>query len=307
MSDFTSGFWPAYIAIISVVSILACAVILKSQTKRRVKGAQVDTTGHIWDEDLREWNNPLPRWWMWLFYITIVFALVYLLFYPGLAAYGGRLAWTAVGQYDAERAKAEATYGPIFAKYQSMPIPEIAADPDAMAIAQNLFLQTCAQCHASDARGSKGFPNLTDGDWLWGGDPKQIEETILNGRTGVMPPLGQALGPDGTKDVAHYVMSLSGLPNDSIRTARGQEKFQQTCVACHGPDGKGNPALGAPNLTDRIWLYGGAEPDIIATITSGRSGQMPAHKDFLGEAKAHLLAAYVWSLSHPEAAKRAAK
>jgi cytochrome c oxidase cbb3-type subunit III len=307
MSDFTSAFWPAYIAIISVVSILACAVVLRSQTKRRVKGAQVDTTGHVWDEDLQEWNNPLPRWWMWLFYITIVFALVYLLFYPGLAAYGGRLGWTSAGQYDAERTKADATYSPIFAKYQGMPIPEIAADPDAMAIAQNLFLQTCAQCHASDARGSKGFPNLADGDWLWGGDPKQIEETILNGRTGVMPALGQALGPDGTKDVAHYVMSLSGLPNDSIRTARGQEKFQQTCVACHGADGKGNPALGAPDLTDRTWLYGGAEPDIIATITNGRSGQMPAHKDFLGEAKAHLLAAYVWSLSHPEVAKRASK
>jgi cytochrome c oxidase cbb3-type subunit 3 len=307
MSDFTSGFWQIYIAAISVVSILACAVFLKSQTTRRVKGARVDTTGHVWDEDLAEWNNPLPRWWMWLFYITIVFALVYLVLYPGLALYGGRLGWTSGGQYQAEQAKAEATYGPIYAKYQAMSIPDIAADPGAMAIAQNLFLQTCAQCHASDARGSKGFPNLTDGDWLWGGDPKQIEESILNGRTGIMPPQAQALGPDGVKDVAHYVMSLSGLPNDSIRTARGREKFQQACAACHGADGKGNPALGAPNLTDRIWLYGGSEPDIIATITNGRSGQMPAHKDFLGAAKAHLLAAYVWGLSHPEAARGPAK
>jgi cytochrome c oxidase cbb3-type subunit 3 len=307
MSDFTSGFWQVYIAVISVVSIVACAVFLKSQTKKRIKGAQLDTTGHVWDEDLREWNNPLPRWWMWLFYITIVFALVYLVLYPGLVAYAGRLGWTSAGQYEAEQARAEATYGPIYAKYQGMSIPEIAADPDAMAIAQNLFLQTCAQCHASDARGSKGFPNLSDGDWLWGGDPKQIEESILNGRTGVMPPQAQALGPDGAKDVAHYVMSLSGLPNDSIRTARGKEKFQQACVACHGPDGKGNQALGAPNLTDRTWLYGGSEPDIIATITNGRNGQMPAHKDFLGAAKVHLLAAYVWGLSHPEATKRAAK
>jgi cytochrome c oxidase cbb3-type subunit III len=307
MSDFTSGFWQIYIAVISVASILACAVFLKSQTKQRVKGAQIDTTGHVWDEDLREWNNPLPRWWMWLFYITIVFALVYLVLYPGLVVYGGRLNWTSTNQYEAEKAKAESTYGPIYAKFQGMAIPEIAADPNAMAIAQNLFLQTCAQCHASDARGSKGFPNLADGDWLWGGDPKQIEESILNGRMGVMPPQGQALGPDGAKDVAHYVMSLSGLPNDSIRTARGKEKFQQTCVACHGADGKGNPALGAPNLTDRIWLHGSSEADIIATITNGRTGQMPAHKDFLGAAKAHLLAAYVWSLSRPAATKAPAK
>lgn len=307
MSDFESAFWPYYIAIISVVSIVACAVFLKSQSIRRVEGGGLETTGHVWDEDLKEWNNPLPRWWSWLFYITIVFGLVYLVLYPGLVAYAGRLGWTSSGQYAAERARFDAAYGPIYAKYQGMDAPQVAADPDAMVIGQNLFLQVCAQCHASDARGSRGFPNLADGDWLWGGDPKQIEETILNGRTGIMPPFGAALGPDGTKDVAHYVMSLSGLPNDSIRTARGKEKFQQTCVACHGADGKGNQALGAPNLTDKTWLYGGSEPDIIATITNGRNGQMPAHQDFLGAAKVHLLAAYVWSLSHPEATKRSAK
>jgi len=307
MSDFTSAFWPYYIAVMSLVSVVACAVFLKSQSIRRVKGAQQETTGHVWDGDLAEWNNPLPRWWSWLFYITVVFGLVYLVLYPGLVVYGGRLGWTQGGQYDAERAKFEAAYGPIYAKYEAMSFPEIAADPDAMAIGQNLFLQICAQCHASDARGSRGFPNLVDGDWLWGGSPERIEETILNGRTGVMPPLGAVLGPEGTKDVAHYVMSLSGLPNDSIRTARGKEKFGETCAACHGADGKGNQQLGAPNLTDRTWLYGSAEPDIIATITSGRTGQMPAHKDFLGPAKVHLLAAYVWSLSHPDATRRTAK
>jgi cytochrome c oxidase cbb3-type subunit 3 len=304
MSDFASGFWPAYIAIISVVSIVACAVFLRSQTVRRVKGARLDTTGHIWDEDLQEWNNPLPRWWMWLFYITIVFALVYVVFYPGLAAYGGRLGWTSAGQYDTEKTKFDATYGPIYAKYAGMPIEQLAADPAAMTIGQNLFLQSCAQCHASDARGSKGFPNLTDSDWLWGGQPAQIEETILNGRTGVMPPLGPALGAEGTKDVAHYVMSLSKLPSDSIRAARGKERFQQTCAACHGADGKGNQQLGAPNLTDDVWLYGRSEGDIIATITHGRSGHMPAHKELLGEARAHMLAAYVWGLSHPGATKK---
>jgi cytochrome c oxidase cbb3-type subunit 3 len=304
MSEFTSGFWQWYIAIIAVVSILACAAFLMAQTARRVKGEKVDTTGHVWDEDLREWNNPLPRWWMWLFYITIAFSLGYLVFYPGLVAYGGRLGWSSAGQYEAEKARFEAAYGPIYAKYQGMDIPQVAADPGAMAIGQNLFLQNCAQCHASDARGSRGFPNLADGDWLWGGEPNQIRESILNGRTGVMPPQGQALGAEGVKDVAHYVMSLSGLPNDSIRTARGKEKFQQVCAVCHGADGKGNQQLGAPNLADKIWLHGGGEPDIIATITNGRTGQMPAHKDLLGEAKAHLLAAYVWGLSQPEATRK---
>jgi len=307
MSDFTSAFWPYYIAVASVVSVVACAVFLKAQSVRRVRGAAPETTGHVWDEDLQEWNNPLPRWWSWLFYITIAFGLAYLLFYPGLVFYGGRLGWTSAGQYDAERTRFETTYGPIYAKYEGMAIPEIAADPNAMAIAQNLFLQTCAQCHAADARGSKGFPNLADGDWLWGGDPGRIEESILNGRIGVMPPQGAALGPDGAKDVAHYVMSLSGLPHDSIRTARGKEKFQQICAACHGADGKGNQALGAPNLTDKIWLYGGTEPEIIATIMNGRSGQMPAHREFLGAAKAHLLAAYVWSFSRPATTKPPAK
>ena len=285
MSDFTSGIWPAYIAIVTVASIVACAVLLKAQTNRRAKGAQVDTTGHVWDEDLTEWNHPLPRWWMWLFYITIVFALVYLVLYPGLVAYAGLLGWTSVKQYDAEEAKAEAAYGPIFAKYQTMDIPQIAADPEAMMIGQSLFLQTCAQCHASDARGSKGFPNLTDGDWLYGGDPKAIEETILNGRNGVMPPFGQALGAEGARNVAHYVRSLAGMTNDSIRAARGKEQYQQTCVACHGADAKGNPALGAPNLTDKIWLYGGTEADIVASIMNGRTGHMPAHKDILGPTK----------------------
>jgi cytochrome c oxidase cbb3-type subunit 3 len=167
-----------------------------------------------------------------------------------------------------------------------------------MAIGQNLYLNYCAQCHASDARGAKGFPNLADSDWQWGGDPKLIKETILNGRTAVMPPQGAALGGDGVKDVAHYVMSLSGMASDSIRVARGKEKFAQVCAACHGADGKGNPALGAPNLTDKVWLYGGSEADITATIQNGRSGQMPAWKDFLGEAKAHVLAAYVWGLGN---------
>ncbi len=307
MSDFTSGFWGVYIAIATLASIAACAVLLTVQSTGRVKDVRADTTGHVWDEDLKEWNNPLPRWWMWLFYITIVFALAYLVFYPGLVAYGGRLGWTQVNQYAQEQTKAEATYGPIYAKYEALDIPQVAADRDAMAIGQNLFLQTCAPCHAADARGGKGFPNLTDKDWLYGGEPQTIEETILNGRNGIMPPFGQVLGSEDVRDVAHYVRSLSGMTNDSIRTARGKDRYAQICVACHGADGKGTPALGAPNLTDKVWLYGGSEADVVASITNGRNGQMPAHKDLLGPAKVHLLAAYVWSLSHPEATKPAAK
>jgi len=302
MNDFTSGFWEIYIAVLTIVSILACAVFLKTQSSRKVPG-KVTTTGHVWDEDLAEWNNPLPNWWRWLFYITIVFAFVYVALYPGLGIFRGGLGWTQVGQYEQEQKRAEATYGPIFAKYAAMDIQQVAADPAAMAIGQNLYLNYCAQCHASDARGSKGFPSLADGDWLYGGDPKAIQQTILNGRNGVMPPLGAALGPEGTKDVAHYVLSLSGSPADSIRIARGKEKFEQVCAACHGADGKGNQALGAPNLTDKIWLYGPGEASIIETVANGRNNKMPAWKEFLGEQKVHVLAAYIWGLSNKSGGK----
>ncbi|MCU0509816.1 MAG: cytochrome-c oxidase, cbb3-type subunit III [Anaerolineae bacterium] len=302
MGDFTSGFWEIYISVLTIVSILACAVFLKSQTRAPVPG-KVGTTGHVWDEDLAEWNNPLPNWWRWLFYITIVFSLVYVVLYPGLGIFRGVLGWTQVGQYEQEQKRAEAAYGPIYAKYAGMEIEQVAADPAAMAIGQNLYLNYCAQCHASDARGSKGFPNLADGDWLWGGDPKQIKETILAGRNGVMPPFGAALGAEGTKDVAHFVLSLSGAPSDSIRVARGKDKFMQTCAACHGPEGKGNQALGAPNLTDKVWLHGTGEGAIIETINQGRNNVMPAWKEFLGEQKIHVLTAYIWGLSNKSGAK----
>jgi cytochrome c oxidase cbb3-type subunit 3 len=301
VSDFTSGFWEIFIGATSLVSIIACGVFLKSQSIRRVAGAKVDTTGHVWDEDLREWNNPLPRWWMWLFYLTILFALVYLAFYPGLAFYKGSLNWSSTGQYTEEVKRVDAAVAPLYAKFQGMDFAQLASNKEAMAIGQNLYLNYCSQCHAADARGARGFPNLTDGDWLYGGDPKVITESILNGRNGIMPPLGAALGGEGTKDVANYVMSLSGLPNDSIRTARGKEKYEQVCAACHGADGKGNAQLGAPNLTDKVWLYGSSEAEIINGITNGRNNVMPSWKGFLGEQKAHVLAAYIWSLSNKPA------
>jgi cytochrome c oxidase cbb3-type subunit 3 len=306
MAEFTSSFWGVYIAVITVVSIIACAVFLKVQTTARVAG-KIETTGHTWDEDLAEWNNPLPNWWRWLFYITIVFSLVYLALYPGLAVWGGALNWTSSGQYAQERARAEAAVQPLYDRFGKEPLVQLAGNAEARAIGQNLFLTYCAQCHSSDARGGVGFPNLTDPDWLYGGDPEMIEQTILNGRAGVMPPFGPALGGEGAKDVANYVLSLSGLASDSIRAQKGKELFAANCVACHGPDGKGNPAIGAPNLTDKTWLYSSSEATIIETVTKGRNNQMPAFKERLGAERVHILAAYIWGLSHPEATKAAAK
>jgi cytochrome c oxidase cbb3-type subunit III len=301
MSQFSSSFWDFYIAGITIVSIVACAVFLKAQSIKRVPaehaGGKTETTGHVWDEDLGEYNNPLPRWWAILFYLTIAFGLGYLALYPGLGSYKGLLGWTEVRQLEEENAKAQALYGPIYDKFAVLPIPELAKNPDALAIGQKLFLNNCAQCHASDGGGSRDFPNLTDNDWLWGGAPEAIEATITNGRIGNMPPLGATLGEQKVKDVAHYVMSLSGRAHDSIRAARGEATFKTICIACHGPEGKGNQALGAPNLTDGIWLHGSSEDAIIAQITHGRVSQMPAHKDILSPAKIHLLAAYVYSLS----------
>ena len=310
MSDFTSDFWAWYVGAITVISVLACAVLLyASTTAQVVKDGQPDTTGHTWDEDLSEWNNPLPRWWMWMFYITIVFGLAYVVLYPGLGNYAGVLGWTSTGQFDDEQKQATVQYGPMFDKYLQQDIVKVAADPEARAIGQRLFLNNCAQCHGSDAGGGKGFPNLRDNDWLYGGDPETIKASITNGRNGVMPPLGGAMGgDDGVKDVANYVLSLSGRRHDELRAARGKSKFSTICAACHGPDGKGNKALGSPNLTDDIWLYGGSESTIMETINKGRGANMvaagvstmPAHKDVLGEAKIHVLAAYVYSLSQPD-------
>ena len=295
-AQFTSGFWDVYIAVITVVSIVACAVLLKTQSFRKAPG-DADTTGHTWDEDLAEYNNPLPRWWSWLFYITIAFGLAYLVLYPGLGSWRGTLGWTEVGQYHRETEIAAKQYGPLYERFAKLDIAELSANPEALAIGQKLFLNSCAQCHASDGGGSRGFPNLTDRDWLYGGDAKTIYETIANGRNGTMPAFGEAFKAEDIKDVAHYVMSLSGGAADSIRVARGRDTFLNTCAACHGPEGKGNPALGAPNLTDRIWLHGSGEARIIETVTRGRQSQMPAHKDTLGDAKIRLLAAYVLSLS----------
>ena len=298
MSDFINNGWSVFIAAVTILGLVACLALLIVASKRKVM-AQDNTTGHVWDGDLRELNNPLPRWWMILFVLTVVFAALYLALYPGLGNAAGKLGWTSTGQYDAEQAKAQASMAPLYAKFTSQGAESLAKDPQAMAIGERLFINNCAQCHGSDAKGSKGFPNLTlpVASRLATDSFDAVKATITNGRQGMMPPFGPALGADGVKDVANFVRSLSGLAHDSLRAQRGKEIFAQNCVACHGPEAKGTPALGAPNLTDKTWLYGSAEATIIETVTNGRTNRMPAFQEFLGEDKVHLLAAYVLSLS----------
>ena len=302
MSLFTSGFWDAFIGVITIVSVVACAVFLKSQSVR--KTVEADTSGHTWDEDLTEYNNPLPRWWAWLFYLTIVFSLAYLVLYPGLGSYSGTLGWSQLKQLEDETRAAESRFGPLYEEFAAQDVAALAKAPEALAIGQKLFLNHCAQCHASDGGGSRGFPSLTDRDWLWGGTPEAIKASITDGRTGMMPPMGTAVGGDeGARDTAHYVLSLSGRTHDSLRAFRGKTLYQQACIACHGAEGKGNPLVGAPNLTDSVWLHGSTEAAIVEQIVKGRTNQMPAHKDILSPAKIHLLAGYVYSLSQPGSAR----
>jgi len=302
MSDFNTGFWSVYVAGITVVSIIACLLLLWITARGRTPSAGADnTTGHVWDDDLREMNNPMPRWWMWLFVITIVFGLGYLVAYPGLGSYQGELRWTTRGEYDAEVQQANKELGPLYAQFTARKTEELAGDANAMAIGERLFMNNCAQCHGSDARGGKGFPNLADGDWLYGGTPDKIRETITQGRRGQMPPMAAAVGsPEDVRNVAHYVLSLSGSPHDSLRAQLGKTKFT-ACAACHGMDGKGNQAMGAPNLTDDVWLHGWGEQAIVSMISNGKTNEMPAQAGKLTEAQIHVLASYVWSLSNKPA------
>jgi cytochrome c oxidase cbb3-type subunit 3 len=298
MSDFTSNFWSVYVAGITIFSIVACAVLLWFSGKAKAMTATDNTTGHVWDDDLREMNNPLPRWWVGLFIITILFAVVYLYLYPGLGAYAGKAGWTSRGQFEAEVAKGDAEVAPLYAKFQAMPVEEISRDPQAHAIGERLFMNNCSQCHGSDARGGKGFPNLTDNDWLHGGAPENIIESITKGRVGQMPPMAAAVGSaDDVKNVANYVLSLSGSPHDSVRAELGKAKFV-VCAACHGPDGKGNIAIGSANLTDNIWLHGFGEAAIMNMVNNGKINIMPAQGGKFSEAQIRVLAAYVWGLSN---------
>jgi cytochrome c oxidase cbb3-type subunit 3 len=269
---------------------------------RRQRGettTATQTTGHVWDEDLRELNNPLPRWWLWLFIITVAFGGVYLALYPGLGSFEGTLKWTARSEHAAQSLANARRIEASLAPYAQRSVTELASDNGALGIGRNLFLNNCAACHGSDGGGAPGFPNLTDGDWLWGSDGDTIVASISDGRTGMMPPWGDALGARGVEDVLHHVFSLQGrkLPTGDARA--GSVKYGELCAACHGVDGRGNPAMGAPNLTDGVWLHGGAIATVRETIEKGRTGAMPAHAERLGPTRVKLLAAYVMSLSKP--------
>ncbi len=306
-SQFTSNFWNIYIAIILVLSFVGLIWLLVSQNKVKnpVKNqdGEVETMGHSWD-GIEEYNNPLPRWWFYLFWLTILFSAGYLFMYPGFGDYKGYLKWTSTNQYEKEMAAANEQYGALYAKFGQMPIEQLAADEQGMRIGKNMFDTYCIQCHGSDAQGSRGFPNLTDHDWLWGGTPDEIKASIKDGRLGVMQAWGPTLGEERVKDVAHYVMSLSGREHDQQRAARGNTLFHggpANCFTCHGADGAGVKGLG-PNLTDDTWLWGGSEKAIIETITSGRHNQMPAWGNFLDKDRLHIMTAYVWGLSNKNGA-----
>ncbi len=302
MSDFTSNFWPVFITAISLLGIFGCALLLWLTSKVKIANPNGDnTSGHVWDEDLREMNNPLPRWWVWMFILTIIFALFYLAAYPGLGSYAGKLGWTQNKQYDQEMADANKALEPLYSKFAAMPTEELANDKEAKAIGERLFMNNCSQCHGSDAKGSRGFPNLTDHDWLHGGSPEKIQETITGGRIGMMPPMAAAVGTeDDVKNVANYVLSLSDSKHDAARAALGKEKFA-VCAACHGPEGKGNTDIGSPNLTDNIWLHGAGEAAIIKRINEGKVNQMPAQGGKFSPEQIHVLASYVWGLSNKNA------
>lgn len=293
-----NSFWNWFVILISVLTILACWWLLhwtKGISER--KGDEVGSTGHVWDDDLKELNTPLPRWWLHLFNITIIFALVYLVFFPGLGNFAGVLGWTQEKQYQDEIAAAQAAQESVFARFREMEPAALMADADAMATAGRLFRQNCAMCHGSDGRGAAGFPNLADDDWQWGGTHEQIMATLQGGRMAAMPPWAAALGEDGVREVVAYVLQLSGQEADAQLASAGQTRFQMVCIACHGVDGTGNQVLGAPNLTDDVWLYGGSAEDIEYGLHNGRNGLMPAFGQTLPEEHRKLLAAYVESLS----------
>jgi cytochrome c oxidase cbb3-type subunit 3 len=303
-------FWSWYITLLTVGSLIALFWLIFATRKSEVhKNPTEQTMGHAFD-GIEEYDNPLPKWWFMLFLGTLVFSVGYLLLYPGLGNFKGLLpgyedGWTQVNQWQREMDRADELYGPIFAKYAAMPIEEVAKDERALKMGGRLFASNCSVCHGSDAKGSYGFPNLADSSWRWGGEPETIKTTIMHGRTGVMPAQGPMIGEDGVRNVAAYVLTELAdreLPEDTdADIAAGQQIFASTCFACHGANGKGTPAMGAPDLTQpSAFIYGSSFAQLQQTIRYGRSGNMPAQGDFLGNDKAHLLAAYVLKLSQGE-------
>ncbi|WP_150303408.1 cytochrome-c oxidase, cbb3-type subunit III [Pseudomonas saliphila] len=293
-----SNFWSGYIIALTTVFLILITWLLFATRKGQHSDQTDQTTGHSFD-GIEEYDNPLPRWWFMLFVATIVFSVVYLVLYPGMGKWKGVLGWTQIEQYQDEVDRAEEQFAPIFARYVDMPVEEVARDEDAVRIGQRLFATNCSVCHGSDARGAFGFPNLADNDWIWGGSPEQIKTTLNEGRQAAMPAWLAVIGEAGVRNTAGYVRSLAGLESENVDLEAGRKIFQTNCVACHGPEGKGNPMLGAPNLADDIWLYGSSMLQVQHTLRFGRNGNMPAQAH-LGEDKIHMLTAYVYSLSQED-------
>lgn len=299
-----TSFWSWYVTLLSLGTIAALVWLLLATRKGQRRDSTEETVGHSYD-GIEEYDNPLPRWWFMLFVATVVFALGYLALYPGLGNWKGLLpgyegGWTQVKEWQREMDRANEQYGPLYAKFAAMPVEEAAQDPQALKMGGRLFASNCSVCHGSDAKGAYGFPNLTDHDWLYGGEPETIKTTILGGRQAVMPAWKDVIGEEGIRHVAGYVRSLSGrdVPEGiDSDIEQGQKIFAANCVVCHGPDAKGIQAMGAPNLTDNVWLYGSSFGQIQQTLRYGRNGRMPAQEAILGHDKVHLLAAYVYSLS----------
>ncbi|MBF8741728.1 MULTISPECIES: cytochrome-c oxidase, cbb3-type subunit III [Pseudomonas] len=305
-------FWSTYISVLTLGSLIGLTWLLLGTRKGQSRNTTDQTMGHSFD-GIEEYDNPLPKWWFWLFVGTLVFAVGYLILYPGLGNWKGVLpgyenGWTQVNEWQKEMDKADAKFGPIFAKYAAMPVEDVAKDPQALKMGSRLFASNCSVCHGSDAKGAYGFPNLTDKDWRWGGEPETIKASIMDGRHGVMPGWAEVIGEQGVADVAAFVLTnLDGrsLPQGAkADPAKGQEIFAANCVACHGPEGKGTPAMGAPDLTHpQAFIYGSSFAQLQQTIRYGRQGQMPAQRELQGNDKVHLLAAYVYSLSQDDTAE----
>ncbi len=294
-----SSGWSWYIIALIVLNLGGCLWLIWWTGRRRPGDPAATDTSHVWDGDLTEYNKPMPRWWINLFYLTIVFTVGYLVWYPGFGAFAGTDKWTSAREHDEEKAKQDKKLEAAFAPYAGKAIDAIAQDERAVKLGRSIFANNCATCHGSSAQGATGYPNLTDKIWLWGGAPDQILETVLNGRQAAMPAWQDALGgPQGVTEVAVYLQSLRGERVDAGLAHAGELKYAGICVSCHGPDGKGNQVLGAPDLTDDYWLYGDSTAAIQESIAKGRNGAMPAHLPIIGETRARLVAAYVWSLTH---------
>ena len=294
--------WSSYIIFFVVFNIVACVWLLW-WTAQRKKGDSIDTqtTGHVWDGDLTEYNNPLPRWWINLFYLTIIFGIAYLVWFPGMGSFEGKGEWSSKKQHDIDKKAADLKLAKSFAKFHNQPIDVIAKDPQALTTGKRIFINNCAMCHGSDARGARGFPNLSNKDWQWPNSPEDILTTIRDGRQAAMPALAGPMESEaGISQAVVYVQSLSGMQVDASLAASGKKRFDGICAACHGADGKGNQALGAPNLTDDVWLYGNEFETMKQTVREGRSGHMPAHKGILSDTQIRLVGAYVWSVSHDQ-------